>query len=504
MKNMTLEHIAEACSGIYYGEERAKQTVIRGAVTDSRQVEEGFLFIPVKGARVDGHDFIPQVFRQGAAAVLSEKKLENNLPYILVESCLQALKDIAGFYRRQLTIPIVGITGSVGKTSTKEMIASVLSRKYRVLKTAGNFNNEIGLPLTILRIQEEHEAAVVEMGISDFGEMHRLAKIARPDICVITNIGICHLENLKTRDGILKAKSEIFDFLKPEGHIILNGEDDKLSALTEVKGIRPVFYGFGGNRPDMGRNSEEQFGDATFGIQIPQPDIGRSGEEEAEDGNSGRKAQQDIYADQIKNCGLKGMDVNLHTPAGEISVHIPIPGQHNIYNAMAAAAAGLALNMELEEIKAGIESAETIGGRTNLIETGGLLLIDDCYNANPVSMRASLDVLSNGLARTVAVLGDMGELGEKEKQLHYEVGAYVAEKQIDTLFCAGTLAKEMAKGACDANDWCEVFHFETKDEMLSQLLEYLQEGDTVLVKASHFMGYPEIVEAIREKFHSAS
>lgn len=480
---MTLEHIVEACCGIYYGEEHKKQTVIRGAVTDSRQVEEGFLFIPVKGARVDGHDFIPQVCRQGAAAVLSEKKLEHcQVPYILVKSCLQALKDIAAFYRRQLAIPIVGVTGSVGKTSTKEMIASVLSRKYRVLKTAGNFNNEIGLPLTLLRIREEHEAAVVEMGISDFGEMHRLAEIAQPDLCVITNIGICHLENLKTRDGILKAKSEIFDFLKPEGHIILNGEDDKLSTLTEVKGIRPVFYGFGGQNPDEGNSGAEPMGDA----------------------DAKRSAQQDIYADQIKNCGLKGVDARIHTPAGEISVHIPIPGQHNIYNAMAAAAVGLALDMELEEIKAGIEAAETIGGRTNLIETGGLLLIDDCYNANPVSMRASLDVLSNGLARKVAVLGDMGELGENEKQLHYEVGAYAAEKQIDTLFCAGTLAKEMANGACDANDWCEVFYFETKDEMLSQLLEYLQEGDTVLVKASHFMDYPKVVEAIREKFHSAS
>lgn len=498
MKNMTLEHIAEACKGIYFGEEQKKQTKIRGAVTDSRQVEEGFLFIPVKGARADGHDFIPQVCKQGAAAVLSEKELEHcDVPYILVNSCLQALKDIAAFYRRQLAIPIVGITGSVGKTSTKEMIASVLSQKYRVLKTAGNFNNEIGLPLTLLRIQEEHEAAVVEMGISDFGEMHRLAEIARPDLCVITNIGVCHLENLKNRDGILKAKSEIFDFLKPEGHIILNGDDDKLSALTEVKGIRPVFYGFAGQNPERGRSWKEQAEEENSGIEKGTGDGYGNGDSEV-------KAQQDIYADHIRNCGLKGMDVKLHTPKGDISVHIPIPGQHNIYNAMAAAAAGLALNLELEEIKAGIESAETISGRANLIETGGILLIDDCYNANPVSMRASLDVLSNGLARTVAVLGDMGELGENERQLHYEVGAYAAEKQIDTLFCAGTLAKEMAKGACDANDWCEVFHFETKDEMLPQLLQYLQEGDTVLVKASHFMDYPKIVEAIREKFHSAS
>lgn len=461
MKNMTLANIAKACGGTYIGSEDEKQILIKGAVTDSRQVEEGFLFIPIKGARVDGHDFIPGVFAQGAAAVLSEKKLEHcGGPYILVNSSEQALKDIAKFYREQLTIPVIGITGSVGKTSTKEMIASVLSEKYNVLKTAGNFNNEIGLPLTLLRIREEHEAAVVEMGISDFGEMHRLAEMAKPDICIITNIGICHLENLKTRDGILKAKSEIFDFIKPQGHIVLNGEDDKLSTIEEVKGIRPVYYGFGENQ----------------------------------------KVQQEIYADNIKNCGLKGVETTIHTPKGAIRVHIPIPGQHNIFNAMAATGAGLSLGMKLEEIKAGIETVETIGGRSNLVEAGGILMIDDCYNANPVSMRASIDVLSNGLARTVAVLGDMGELGEKEKQLHYQVGAYVAEKQIDALFCAGTLSREMARGACDENNGCEVLHFESRDEMLANLLDYLQEGDTVLVKASHFMEYPKVVEAIKEKF----
>ena len=417
MKNMTLENIAKACNGTYFGEEQKKQNQICGAVTDSRQVEEGFLFIPIKGARADGHDFIPDVWNKGAVAVLSEKKLKDcTKPYILVRSTEQALKAIAKFYRCQLTIPVVGITGSVGKTSTKEMIASVLSKKYKVLKTAGNYNNEIGLPLTLLRIQEEHEAAVVEMGISDFGEMHRLADMAQPDICVITNIGICHLENLKTRDGILRAKSEIFDLLKPKGQIVLNGEDDKLSTLKEVKGIKPVFYGFKENET----------------------------------------VRQDIYADHIKNCGLKGMEADIHTKEGEISVHIPIPGQHN--------------------------------------------MIDDCYNANPVSMRASIDVLSNGLARTVAILGDMGELGENEKKLHYEVGAYVAQKQIDTLFCAGALSEEIAQGARDTNDWCEVFHFDSRDEMLSQVLDYLQEGDTVLVKASHFMDYPKVVEAIQERF----
>ena len=459
LEGMTLENIAKACKGTYFGGEQEKQKAIRGAVTDSRQVEEGFLFIPIKGAKADGHDFIPDVFAKGAAAVLSEKKLEGcKGPYILVESSEQALKDIAEFYRGQLSIPVVGITGSVGKTSTKEMIASVLSQKYQVLKTAGNFNNEIGLPLTLLRIQKGHEAAVVEMGISDFGEMHRLAKMARPDICVITNIGICHLENLKTRDGILKAKSEIFDFLKPEGRIILNGEDDKLSTLKEVKGIKPVFYGFGGagNGDGYGAQSvqgaavQQEIGVGSSGdLDIQQEGTEGYGsstnahtilpvgiQQEGTEGYGGRiqGAQQDIYADNVKNCGLKGMDADIHTPEGTMSVHIPIPGQHTIYNAMAAAGVGLALGM-----------------------------------------------------------------GENEKQLHYEVGAYAAGKQIDTLFCAGPLSEEIARGAREANDWCEVFYFPAREEMVSQRLDYLLEGDTVLVTASHFMDYPKVIEAIKER-----
>lgn len=466
MKNMTLEHIAQACHGIYVGDPGKMQIEIEGAVTDSRQVQEGYLFIPIKGARADGHDFIADVIEKGAAAVLSEKELTScTVPYIKVESSEQALKDIAEYYRSQLTIPIIGITGSVGKTSTKEMIASVLSEKYNVLKTAGNYNNEIGLPLTLLRIREQHQVAVVEMGISDFGEMHRLAKMARPDICVITNIGICHLENLKTRDGILKAKSEIFDYLGPKGHIVLNGEDDKLCTIQDVSGVRPWFYGF---------------------------------PHEKEDGGT----QKEICADEIENLGLKGVKAQIHTPQGAIKVHIPLPGEHNLYNAMAAAGVGLFLGMGLAQIKAGIEHTETIGGRSNLMEIGKMLVIDDCYNANPVSMRASLDVLSYGLGRTVAVLGDMGELGENEKHLHYGVGAYAAEKKIDAIFCAGTLSQELARGARAAGAG-QVFSYDGREEMTARLLAYLRDGDTVLVKASHFMDYPQVVDAIKAKFGDA-
>lgn len=458
MKQMTLEHIAAACGGTYIGPEDQKQTEIKGAVIDSRQVEDGYLFIPIKGERVDGHKFIPAVFEQGAAAVLSQQKLQDPKgPYILVEDTPTALKDIAEYYRSVLDIKFVGIAGSVGKTSTKEMIASVLGQKYNVLKTAGNFNNEVGLPLTILRIRQEHQVAVVEMGISDFGEMHRLAKIAKPDICVMTNIGLCHLENLKSRDGILKAKSEIFDYLKPDGVIVLNGNDDKLSTIKEVKGVIPKRY---------------------F----------------VEDGTAERyNDTYEVTASDIQNRGLEGMAATVHFPEEDREVLVPIPGVHNVYNALAGVCVGRALGLTNDEIVRGIETAKTIDGRTNLLKANGMTIIDDCYNANPVSMRASIDVLEKCEGRKVAVLGDMGELGENEKELHAQVGAYAAAKKIDVLFCAGVLSKEMAEAA---KEGCDVHYFEDRDALLAELLTFVKEGDTVLVKASHFMEYPKIVKAL--------
>lgn len=463
MKNMTLENIEKACGGRYIGTEAEKKTEVLGVVIDSRQVESGYLFVAIPGEKVDGHKFIPDVFAKGAAAVLSEQQLEDPAgPYILVESTTKALRDLAEYYRKSLDIKVVGITGSVGKTSTKEMIASVLSEKYKVLKTEGNYNNEIGLPLTIFKIRAEHEVAVLEMGISEFGEMHRLATMANPDICVITNIGLCHLENLKTRDGILKAKTESFAHLKKDGIAILNGDDDKLSTIRQVGDKEPVFYGM-----------EEKM-------------------KYRED------AKKSVYATGVENLGLYGMQARIHTPEGERDVRIPIPGEHNVYNALAATAVGLSLGLSLDQISSGILKAKTIGGRTNLLNTGSMTVIDDCYNANPVSMKASIDVLATAEGRKIAVLGDMGELGENEKKLHYEVGEYLAKKEIDVLFCAGELSEEIAKAAQKESKTCEVYYFKTRDALLEQLLPFLKKGDTVLVKASHFMEYPKIVKALTD------
>lgn len=461
LEQMTLENIAKACGGTYVGNDAQRGSEITGAVIDSRQVEPGYLYIPIRGERVDGHRFIPDVFEKGALAVLSEEPLENPAgPYIQVASSEQALKDIAEFYRSTLSIKIIGITGSVGKTSTKEMISAVLSQKYNVLKTEGNFNNEIGLPLTILRIRREHEVAVVEMGISEFGEMHRIAKVAKPDICVMTNIGQCHLENLIDRDGVLRAKSEIFDFLKTDGHIVLNGNDDKLITVQEVKGVKPVFY-------------------------------------YVEDGTA-KKADlpYEITADAIENKGLRGLNANLHFPEEVCQIHEPIPGVHNVYNACAAACVGRIMGLTNEEICQGIAHAKTIAGRTNLITLGEVLVIDDCYNANPVSMKASLDVLAQADGRKIAVLGDMGELGENEREMHYDVGKYAANTGVDILFCCGTLSEELAKGAQRGHT--KVMYFADREKLTQTLINFVEAGDTVLVKASHFMEFPKIVKALEE------
>ena len=417
MKNMTLAHITEVCGGTYFGPEEKKTAEVTDIVTDSRKAGEGSLFVAIPGERVDGHKFIPNVASQGALAVISEQTLETPpCPYILVKDSMEAIKAMAEYYMQQLNIPVVGITGSVGKTSTKETIASVLAQKYRVLKTDANFNNELGLSLTVFRLREEDEMAVLEMGIDDFGQMHRLAKIARPETAVITNIGWCHLENLKTRDGILQAKTEIFDHLRENGHIIINGDDDKLSTVGTVHGIKPVHFGL--------------------------------------------DEKNEYYADEIESQGFRGISCRIHTPQGSFSALIPIPGRHMVYNALAGTAVGCMYGLTLEQIKQGIETLQEAKGRK------------------------------------VAVLGDMGELGTDEAALHAEVGTHAGICGIDALYCAGPLCEYLAKAAKEADPQLEIRHFADRESLIAELPKLLQDGDQILVKASHFMEYGKIVEML--------
>ena len=446
MKPITLREVAAACGGVLHGDPEIQITSI---VTDSRKATAGSLFAAIKGERVNGHRFIPMTVEQGAVCALCEDAPEIDVPYIQVESTLIALKGIAEYYRSLFSIPFIGITGSVGKTSTKELIASVLSQKYNVHKTAGNFNNELGVPLTLFGLEEYHEAAVIEMGISGFTEMTRLSKMVRPDISVITNIGFCHLENLGDRDGVLKAKTEMFTYLRDDGRIILCHDDDKLATVTDYKGIQPIFYG--------------------------------------------TDPADEYYADGIEELLLDGVRCTLHHGDSVINVTIPAMGRHNVLNALCARAVGKELGLSDEQIKRGIESFKNVGSRNNIIHTRGMTVIDDCYNANPTSTKAGLNTLSNFSGRTVALLGDMKELGRDELALHKEVGAYAKEKGIDLLIVVGELSKATAEGFGKG-----AVHFDTVDGCIEKVKGLLKEGDAVLIKASHSMHFEKIVEAITE------
>ncbi|MDO4475515.1 MAG: UDP-N-acetylmuramoyl-tripeptide--D-alanyl-D-alanine ligase [Lachnospiraceae bacterium] len=466
MKGLTMRTLAEACGGILFtGENPAEaDREIESITTDSRRAEPGCVFAAIPGERTDGHLYIPQVCEKGAAGVIAEREVPGVRGcWIRVNNTIRALGDIAQFYRQNLGIPAVGVTGSVGKTSTKETLAAVLNQKYRTLKTAGNFNNDLGLPLTIFRLQPEDEMAVLEMGINHFGEMHRLAQIARPDICVITNIGECHLEYLGNRDGVLAAKSEIFDYLNGKGHIVLNGCDDKLVQIREANGVKPVFFGIAG---------EEAPGCPGL----------------------------DVWADQLQPLGLKGIACRIHAKSGSFEVTVPIPGKHMVMNALAAAAVGVICGLSSDQIKAGIESLQSVGGRFNLIEANGLTIVDDCYNANPMSMTASLGIMkdADGVKRKVAILGDMGELGSDEIAMHEKVGAVAAGSGLDLLITVGRLSTHLAAACRDKAPEVANLHFDTLEELFEQIDQLIVPGDAVLVKASHSMQFDRIVNRLKE------
>lgn len=457
MQGMTLERIAEACHGTYHGPASQRAQEVSMIVTDSRKLEKACLFVAIKGARVDGNDFVAAAYENGALCCLSEKEpADESQPYIVVESCYQALKDMAKLYRSLWKdVKIIGVTGSVGKTTTKEIIASVLSKRFCTLKTQGNFNNEVGVPLTLFRLRREHEVAVVEMGISDFGEMTRLSEMVCPDSCVITNIGQCHLENLQDRDGVLRAKTEIFTSMSPDGNIYLNGDDDKLVTVRESGGKKIAFFGV--------------------------------------ENTSG------TYAKNIENLGLKGTRMTVVSGEKEFEVMIPVPGRHMVFNVLAAAKIALDLGMGEEEIQAGIAGFKPIGGHSSIVTTDKFTILNDCYNANPVSMKAGIDVLSEVSGRRAAIIGDMFELGTEEEKMHEEIGAYAAAKGIELLLCIGTLAKNCKQGAEKAGkSGTQVVYYPEKEEAMADLPKLLQEGDTILVKASHGMHFEKIV-AVLEK-----
>ncbi len=426
--------------------------------TDSRKIKEGDLFIPIIGEKFDGHDYIYQSLSNGAVAALSQKATEvpENKVLIIVKDTMSALRELAAYYRAKFNIPIVGVTGSVGKTSTKEMIASVLEQRYKVLKTIGNFNNEIGLPLTIFRLDHSYDVAVIEMGMSGLGEIRRLSMIAKPEIGVITNIGLSHIEKLGSKNNILKAKMEIVDGMKKDGVLILNADDKLLYGVKDIVQL-PVEY---------------------FGM-----------EEEA-----------DFQAFNVMSKGHEGSQFEIEVNNSEYRVSVPVPGLHNIYNALSAILVGLNLGMEMEEIVRGIEQYKPEKMRMNIIDNNGSKIIDDVYNSSPDSVRAALNVLSDlrGSGNTIAVLGDMLEMGEWAKVSHIEIGKYIVEKHIDVLVTVGKNGRYIAEGAREAGMPAnKVKCFDRNLDVSYYLTHIIKTGDIVLIKGSRGMKMEEIVEEIR-------
>lgn len=450
MEKLLLSEIAECL-----GAKCPKECEITEISTDTRNLPEGCLFLAIKGENFDGHTFIEKAIETGAAAAVSEKQI-GNCPCVVTDSTRAALLKIARYYREKFSPVLVGITGSVGKTTTKEMIALVLSEKYNTLKTQGNLNNEIGLPKTLFNLTAEHKAAVIEMGMNHFGEIERLSNTARPTMAVITNIGFSHIENLKSQEGILKAKLEMLSGMEENAPLITNGDDKFLSKLKGSLS-RPVYL---------------------YGI-----------ENEACDYRAVNVAEND---------GVTSFDIKWEDK--KIAAEIPCIGIHNVMNALAAFAVGIQNGLTAEEIISALKKYKPDGMRQNIVKKGDKTVIIDCYNASPDSMKASLSVLSktNCKGRKIAVLGDMLELGEASEKLHRLVGQYAAEFKPDMLYCYGDDASYICAEASKYGLAGAFFHKEDKDLMAEKIKESLESGDVILFKASRGMKLEELIDKIFE------
>ena len=448
MTPCTAREICAAVGGTLLQDSGAPVT---GVTTDSRAVQPGQLFIPLVGERFDGHAYISKALDGGAAGCLTAAAPETLLPgklYIQVADTRLALKALASWYRDKFDLPVVQVTGSAGKTTTKEMIASVLSQRYNTLRTEGNFNNDIGAPLTLLRLMPEHQAAVIETGMNHFGEIRYLGEMVRPDIAVITNVGDAHIENLgNTRQGILRAKCEIFENLTPEGIAVLNGDDELLNTVTLPQTILRCGVGDG------------------CGVRVT----------------------------DIDDRGLEGVACTVTIEGEHYRLTTSAPGRYMIYPMAMAAAIGRRLGLTGEEIAAGVAAYTTVGSRMHLIRLPGeRLVIDDCYNANPQSMAEGLRMLAASPARNrVAVLGDMGELGQLTAQAHRDMGALTRRLGL-TAVAVGEKMHALTETDPQAQ-W-----FATVEEARPAIRQLFTPGTAVLVKASHAMHFERIVKELEK------
>ena len=435
--------------------------IVRNVVRDNREVDEGAVFAALRGENNNGHNFVEDAVERGAVCCVVNKSEGDfgSLPVVAVDDTFKALRDIGSFYRDKFNIPVVGITGSVGKTSTKGMIASVMNQEFNTLKTESNYNNEVGVPLTLFRLNDDHEAAVIEMGMSGFGEISRLSSIVKPDTAVVTNIGISHIEHLGSQEGILKAKMEILDGLSIDGAIILNGDD-------------PLLWS---------KNGELEYETLYFGIEN-------------------------------KACDVVATDIKLYSSGSEFTVRIDgvdykfetnVPGEHHIYNALAAILVGYRYNISIENMQKGVHDFAPEGMRQAQKKYDEFTVINDCYNACPDSMESGMGVLaltaneSKSDSRRVACLGDMLELGDAAPEAHYKVGLMCVDKNIDCLITIGEMAKNISRGAIDGGmNPDDIYEFDTGAEAIDKLSSIIRNGDVIWIKGSRGMRLEKIVEAL--------
>ena len=458
MEHVCVKDLVEATGGtLLDGDEKAPVSHIK---LDSRAVEPGDLFVPIIGEKVDGHKFIPQVILKGAACVLTAEHEKapadpSGTAFIRVRDTKKALQDIGRYLRGRLSLSLVGVTGSVGKTTTREMIAAALSARYRVYKTPGNSNSQVGVPITISEISQEDQVGVIELGMSEPGELTVIAKIARIDMAVITNIGITHIEQLGSRENIYKEKMTIQDGLKDGGVLILNGDDDMLCRTKGKEGVKTVYYGTGEN--------------------------------------------SDFYAADIMLRDGKAEFTAVHENERQ-KVTLNVMGRHNVLNAMAAIAVCAECGMTMEEAAAGLSSFTGFKNRQQVFEGKHFTILDDSYNASPASMKAALDVFQALKAghRHVAVLADMKELGEKTFDYHREVGEYAAGTGVDLVVTLGEACHFLAAGIREKSE-VPVKEFEDKEEMTAFLDQELKDGDCVLFKGSNSMGLSRVAARFIEK-----
>ena len=445
MTGCTVKELCAAVGGTLLQQSGA---VVTQVSTDSRSIPNRALFVPLVGERFDGHDYLDAALERGAAGCLTAKKpaaLLKDKFYIQVSDTLEALKALAAWYRAKFDIPMVQVTGSAGKTTTKEMIAAVLSQRFSTLKTQANFNNAIGTPMTLLNLAPEHQAAVIETGMNHFGEIRYLGEMVRPTVAVITNVGDAHIENLGgTRQGILQAKCEIFENLQPGGLAVLNGDDELLSGLA-----------------------------------LPFKTV-----------LCGRHERCGVRVTNVAEHGIDGVTCTVTTKRDVYEVAIPSPGAYMIYPAAMAIAIGEHLGLTKAELLSGIAAYRPVGSRMHLVRCGGgRIIIDDCYNANPQAMAEALRILAQTEhPRRMAVLGDMGELGDLTEQAHRDMGALTRTLGLDTVVAVGPKAKAIQ----DANP--DVLWFPTVAEALPAIRAAFTAGTAVLVKASHAMHFTDIVK----------